>query len=207
MSGIIRRMSELLGLDLIELIRTAGYLGLFAIVFLESGIPIGFFFPGDSLLFTAGLLSASGIFNIFILTPLLTLAAILGDSAGYWIGKRYGRKLFAKENARILSAKNLARTEAFYAKYGARAIIIARFVPVVRTFTPILAGVGAMRYGTFLRYNVIGAVLWATGVTVLGFFLGSLIPDIDRYLIPIVIAIILLSLVPILFEALRAQKN
>lgn len=200
-------MSELIGVDLIELIRTAGYLGLFAIVFLESGIPVGFFLPGDSLLFTAGVLASAGFFNIFLLASLLTLAAILGDSAGYWLGARFGRGLFEKENALFLSKKNLARTEAFYAKYGVRAIILARFVPVVRTFTPIFAGVAKMHYGTFLTYNIVGGVLWGTGVTVLGFSLGSLIPDIEKYLHYIIGIIIIASVLPIVFEVLKARKE
>jgi len=201
------RMSELLGFDLPEFIRAIGYLGIFIIVFLESGIPIGFFLPGDSLLFSAGLLAALGVFNLFTLITLVVIAAILGDSAGYWLGKRFGRKLFDKEKALFLSKKNLARTEAFYEKYGSRAIILARFVPVVRTFTPILAGVAHMHYSTFIRYNIIGAFVWGAGVTTLGFFLGSIIPDIDKYLLPIVGLIIILSLLPIVFEVLKTRKN
>ena len=199
-------MSELLGLDLTEFIRAIGYVGVFVIVFLESGIPIGFFLPGDSLLFSAGLLAALGAFNLYALVTLVVVAAILGDSVGYWLGARYGRCLF-KEEAIFLNMKNLERTEAFYAKYGSRAIILARFVPVVRTFTPILAGVGSMKYATFIRYNIIGAFLWGMGVTVLGFFLGSVIPDVDQYLLPIVIAIIVVSFLPIAFEVIKARKR
>lgn len=200
-------MSELLGFDLIELIRAIGYVGIFVIVFLESGIPIGFFLPGDSLLFSAGLLAALGAFNLFALVALVVVAAILGDSAGYWLGAKYGRCLFTDRNGFFLNPKNLRRTEAFYEKYGTRAIILARFVPVVRTFTPILAGVGQMKYATFIRYNIIGAVIWGAGVTTLGFFLGSIIPDIDRYLLPIVGLIILISLLPVLLEILKARKK
>lgn len=200
-------MSELLGLDLTEFIRAIGYVGVFVIVFLESGIPLGFFLPGDSLLFSAGLLSALGAFNLFALVALVVVAAILGDSAGYWLGARYGRCLFKEKGGFFLNQKNLARTEAFYAKYGSRAIILARFVPVVRTFTPILAGVGSMKYATFIRYNIVGALLWGAGVTTLGFFLGSVIPDVDQYLLPIVIAIILVSFLPIAFEVIKARKH
>jgi membrane-associated protein len=200
-------MSDIIGVDLIELIRTAGYAGLFAIVFLESGIPVGFFLPGDSLLFTAGILASADFFNIFILAGLVSIAAILGDSAGYWLGARFGRQLFEKEKALFLSKKNLARTEKFYERYGVRAIILARFVPVVRTFTPIFAGVAQMRYSTFLTYNIIGALLWGAGLTVLGFSLGSLIPDIEKYLHYIVIVIIILSALPIVFEVLKARKE
>ncbi len=200
-------MSELIGVDLLELIRTAGYLGLFAIVFLESGIPVGFFLPGDSLLFTAGILASADFFNIFLLAGLVTVAAILGDSAGYFLGARFGRGLFEKENVLFLSKKNLARTEVFYKKYGVRAIILARFVPVVRTFTPIFAGVAHMHYATFLTYNIIGALLWGCGLTVLGFSLGSLIPDIEKYLHYIVVLIIIASILPIVFEVLKARKE
>lgn len=200
-------MSELLGLDLTEFIRAIGYVGVFTIVFLESGIPIGFFLPGDSLLFSAGLLAALGAFNLYALVALVVVAAILGDSVGYWLGSRYGRCLFKEEGGLFLNQKNLKRTEEFYEKYGSRAIILARFVPVVRTFTPILAGVGSMKYSTFIRYNIVGALLWGAGVTTLGFFLGSVIPDVDKYLLPIVLVIIIFSFVPIAFEILKARKR
>lgn len=200
-------MSDIIGIDLIELIRTAGYLGLFIIVFLESGIPLGFFLPGDSLLFTAGILASADFFNIFLLAGLVSVAAILGDNAGYWLGARFGRKLFEKEKALFLSKKNLVRTEKFYEKYGVRAIVLARFVPVVRTFTPIFAGVAQMRYKTFLAYNVIGALLWGAGLTVIGFSLGSLIPNITDYLHYIVVFIIIVSALPVAFEVLRARKE
>lgn len=200
-------MSELLGFDLTELIRAVGYVGIFIIVFLESGIPIGFFLPGDSLLFSAGLLAALGAFNLFALVVLVVVAAILGDSVGYWLGAKYGRCMFKETGGFFLNMKNLRRTEVFYEKYGTRAIILARFVPVVRTFTPILAGVGSMKYSTFIRYNIIGALIWGVGVTVLGFFLGSVIPDVDQYLLPIVGLIIVISFVPILLEVLKARKK
>jgi len=193
--------------DLPELIRAIGYVGIFVIVFLESGIPIGFFLPGDSLLFTAGLLAALGAFNPLALIVLVPVAAILGDSAGYFLGARYGRCLFSSKDAFFLSKKNLARTEAFYEKHGPKAIILARFVPVVRTFTPILAGVARMRYETFLRYNVIGGVLWGAGLIVLGYFLGSIIPDIDRFLLPIILGIIVVSFLPVVFELLKARRK
>lgn len=193
--------------DLPELIRAIGYVGIFAIVFLESGIPIGFFLPGDSLLFTAGLLAALGAFNPLALVLLLPVAAILGDSAGYFLGAKYGRCLFSSKDAFFLSKKNLARTEAFYEKHGPKAIILARFVPVVRTFTPILAGVAHMRYETFLKYNIIGGVLWGAGLIVLGYFLGSMIPDIDRFLLPIILGIIVVSFLPVVFELLKARRK
>lgn len=191
------------GLELPELVQAVGYVGLVSIVFLESGIPIGFFLPGDTLLFTAGLLAALGTFNLYALILLAVIAAILGDSAGYWLGKKFGRALFANDTARVLSAKNLARTEAFYAKHGAKAVILARFVPVVRTFVPLLAGVGTMPYRTFVKYNVAGAILWGAGVPLLGYFLGTLIPDIDRYLIPIVLVLAAISFLPVLRELFK----
>jgi len=193
-------------MDLPEVIRTIGYAGVFSIVFLESGIPFGFFLPGDSLLFTAGLLSALNVFNLFLLIVLVIIAAIAGDSVGYWLGSKFGRHLFQKEDAIFLSKKNLERTEAFYEKHGPKAIILARFVPVVRTFTPILAGVAKMQYATFIRYNIIGAVLWGAGVTTLGYFLGALIPDVDHYLLPIILVIIVVSFLPIVFEVLKEYR-
>ena len=194
-------------LSLIELAQAAGYAGIFLIVFLESGVPIGFFLPGDTLLFATGLLAAQGIFDIVPLILLIVIAAITGDSVGYWFGSHFGPKLFHKEDALFLSKKNIERTEAFYARYGKTAIILARFVPVVRTFVPIMAGVGSMQYRTFLTYNVIGALIWGAGVTLLGYGLGSVLPDPDRYLLPLVVIFAIISTIPIVTEWYRSQKK
>lgn len=189
-------------LDLVSLIKTAGYLGVFSIVFLESGMLVGFFFPGDSLLFTAGFLASQGFLDIRILVPGLFLAAVLGNSTGYYLGKNIGRKLFNKENSIWFNKKHLIRAERFYQKHGGKAIVLAQFVPVVRAFVPFVAGIGVMKYRRFVFFNFFGAVLWAVGVTLAGYYLGSLIPDVDKYLLPIVGLIIFASILPALHHAL-----
>lgn len=199
-------MSELLNFDLIGIIQTFGYIGLFIIIFSESGLFFGFFLPGDSLLFTAGLLAASGFLNIYLLIPLLLFAAIVGDNVGYWFGKTIGPKIFNKEHSFFFNKRHIGRAKDFYEKYGSRAVILARFVPIVRTFTPILAGVGEMRYPLFVRYNIIGGMLWAAGVTLLGYLLGNTIPNIDQYLPLIVLGIIFISFLPIILEIIKTRK-
>lgn len=194
-----------LHVDLLTVVQTAGYLGLFAIIFAESGLFFGFFLPGDSLLFTAGLVASQGALNIVLLLVLLALAAILGDTVGYWFGAKVGSALFRREDSFFFRKKHLERTREFYARYGSRAVVLSRFMPVVRTFTPILAGVGAMPYQTFLRYNILGALLWACGVTLLGYFLGGAVPDVESYLFPIVLAVIILSFLPIVWEILKER--
>jgi len=183
--------------------------GLFLIVFAESGLLIGFFLPGDSLLFTAGLLSSQGKFGLNF--PLILvgcfLAAVIGDQVGYQFGKHVGPSLFRRPNSRIFKQTHVDRTRAFFEEHGPKTIVLARFVPVVRTFAPILAGVGEMPYRVFTRYNVVGAFLWAVGVTTAGYVLGTTIPSIDRYLLPIIFVIILLSLLPPLLEYRRHRKQ
>lgn len=184
------------GVDLESLIQTVGYLGMFAIVFAETGLLIGFFLPGDSLLFTAGFLASQDYLNIWLLVIVCFTAAVLGDAVGYFIGNRFGRQLFIKEESRLFKPKYLMQAEAFFAKHGGKAIIIARFMPIVRTFIPVIAGVSAMHYRRFFSYNVIGALLWAVGVTVAGYFLGSTIPGVDKYLLPIIALIVIVSILP-----------
>lgn len=193
--------------DIVALIEWGGYVGLAAIIFAESGLFFGFFLPGDSLLFTAGFLASQGYLNIWILAPLLFIAAVAGDSIGYAFGYRVGPALFSRADSRFLKKEYLVRTEHFFEKYGSRAIIIARFIPIVRTFTPILAGVGKMRYATFLSFNIIGAGLWALGLTYLGYFLGSVIPGIDQYLLPIILAIIIISVLPPCYEYWKSRRT
>ena len=200
-------MIDLFHIDLIGLIKTFGYLGIFTIVFAESGLFFGFFFPGDSLLFTAGLIASQGFLNIWILVPLIILGAILGDNVGYWFGAKVGPKIFTREDSFFFHKRHVERTHNFYLKYGAKAVVLARFIPIVRTFTPILAGVGTMPYGTFLKWNIIGGVLWGAGVTLLSYFLGAIIPGIDRYLLPIVIGIIVASFLPIAFEFFKSRTK
>ena len=182
--------------DLPELIKTWGYLGLFFVVFAESGLFFGFFFPGDSLLFTAGFLASRGFLNIWILVPLMVVAAISGDSTGYFIGNKFGDWLMKKRDSLFFKRRYLLEAQQFYEKHGGKTIMLARFVPAVRTFAPIVAGMAKMEYRKFISYNVWGGLVWGVGMTCLGFFLGSIIPNVDKYLLPIVGAIIVLSVLP-----------
>lgn len=196
-------MEILFGYNLENLIRTIGYFGLFGIVFAESGLFIGFFLPGDSLLFTAGFLASQGHLNIYILTLGAFFAAVLGDNFGYAFGRRIGPKIFKKENSLIFHKNHLERARIFYEKHGGRTLVLARFMPIIRTFAPILAGVGNMNWRTFFFYNITGALLWAVGIALAGYILGSTIPGVDRYLIPIIIAIILTSFLPTLAHIIK----
>jgi membrane-associated protein len=191
---------SIFNVDIAELIKVVGYFGMFIIVFAESGVFFGFFLPGGSLIFTAGLLASQGLFNIYWLVFFLALAAILGDSTGYWFGAKVGPKIFKKEDSIFFNKKYLERTEDFYKKYGKTTVIIGRFVPIVRTFAPILAGVGKMNYRKFLFYNIIGAFLWAVGLALLGFYLGVAVPGIEKYILPIIVLIVFLSVLPIIFN-------
>ncbi len=189
--------------NLVSLIKTVGYFGLFGIIFAESGLFIGFFLPGDSLLFTAGFLASQHFLNIWILIFLSFAGAVLGDSVGYAFGKKVGPKIFSREDSMIFHKDHLDRAKAFYAKHGAKTIFLARFIPIIRTFAPIVAGVGEMQYRTFLIYNVLGGVLWAIGIPLIGYFLGNVIPNIDHYLLPIIALIILISVLPMIIHILK----
>ena len=177
--------------DLETILPTIGYLGILAVVFAESGLLIGFFLPGDSLLFTAGFLASQGIFDIRLLCLVAFIGAVTGDSVGYTFGHRVGKKLFQREDSLLFHKDNVEKARIFYEKHGKMSIILARFVPFVRTFAPIIAGIGDMHYATFLSFNVIGGLLWGIGVTVAGFFLGRSIPNADTYLLPIVALIVI----------------
>jgi len=192
-----------------KLIETFGTIGLFVIIFAESGLLIGFFLPGDSLLFTAGLLASQGKFglNLPVLLIGCFIAAVAGDQVGYMFGQKAGPALFRRENSRIFKQQYVHRANEFFERHGKKTIVIARFVPIVRTFAPILAGVGAMQYRSFVMFNVIGALLWAVGVTTAGYVLGDTIPDIDKYLLPIIGVIILLSVLPPAIEILRHRRR
>ncbi len=176
------------------------YIGIFAVVFAESGFLLGFFLPGDSLLFTAGLLAAHGIFNIWILVPMTIVAAILGDSFGYYWGRKLGPKIFIREDSFLFHKKHVERTKAFFDKHGKKTIILARFIPIVRTFAPIFAGVGDMAYSTFLSFNIVGGIIWGGGVLLVGFFLGTAFPGIEQFLSYIILAILALSVYPVARE-------
>ncbi len=187
---------------LVEYFSTYGIFGiyavLFSIIFAESGLLIGFFLPGDSLLFTAGFLASKGLFglNIYVLIPGFFIAAVVGDSVGYAFGHKVGRNLFRKKESTLFHPDHLKKAEAFYEKYGKKTIIIARFIPLVRTFAPIVAGIARMDYPTFLIYNIIGGVLWAIGLPLAGYALGGLIPGSEKLLEPVIFGIIFISLLP-----------
>lgn len=199
--------------DLQTLITTVGVIGVASIVFAESGLLIGFFLPGDSLLFTAGFLTQQGILNINIhlFVVILFIAAALGDSAGYAFGHKVGRRLFKRKESFLFDPENLVRAEKFYEENGSKTIVLARFIPIVRTFAPIVAGIGKMSYSTFLAYNLIGAFLWAVGITYLGYFVGTWFEangiEIDTYLLPIIAGIIILSIAPAAYHILKDKKQ
>lgn len=200
-------MGTLFGIDLVSFIKAAGYLGLFAIAASESGLLIGLFLPGDSLLITSGVLAAQHYLSLPLLLIFLPLGAIAGDSAGYYMGRKAGPLLFVREDSIFFHKAHLERARLFYERFGGRALILARFMPIVRTFAPILAGVGSMEYGKFLVYNVTGALLWANGLLLLGYGLGSAIPDIDHYLLPIILIIITLSVLPTVIHVLKDKER
>jgi membrane-associated protein len=191
------------------LISTLGVAGVLAAVFAESGLLIGFFLPGDSLLFTVGLLIADGRYvhlPLWLACLLIALAAIAGDQVGYLFGRRVGPRLFRRPDSRLFKHENLERAEGFFQRHGARSIVLARFVPVVRTFTPIVAGASRMPYRTFVWFNVLGGVLWGSGVTVLGYFLGQ-VAFVHDHIELILIGIVAVSLLPILVEFLRSRHR
>ena len=202
------------GVDIQTIIRVGGYIGLFAIIFAESGLFVGFFLPGDSLLFTAGFLASQNVLHIWYVIGIVFIAAVLGDNVGYVFGRRIGPKLFYKEDSFFFHKDHLKRAEKFYEEHGPKTIVIARFMPIVRTFAPIVAGIGKMHYTTFFIYNVVGGVLWGIGIPLAGYFLGQTIPNIDHYLAPIIIGIIIASIAPGFYHVAkeyrahkRAQKD
>jgi len=190
-----------------SLIQWGGYGVLFAIVFAETGLLVGFFLPGDSLLITAGLLAANGTLNIWGLNALLIVAAVVGDSVGYAIGRRLGPRLFTRQKSLLFNPAHVERTRRFYEKYGAKTIVIARFVPIVRTFAPVLAGVGRMEYRRFIFYNVAGGVGWVVSMTWAGYLLRQSIPNIGSYIHIVVPVVIVLSCIPIAVELLRERQR
>ena len=193
--------------DLESFIKTIGLLGVFGVIFAETGLLIGFFLPGDSLLFMAGFLASQDFLNFPALMAGTFIAAVVGDSVGYAFGKKAGPAIFRKEDSRFFNKKNLDRAQKFYEKHGGKTIILARFMPIVRTFAPILAGVGKMKYTHFIAYNVIGGFVWTVGLTSLGFYLGNILLDPDKYILPIIILIIVLSVLPGIIHAMRDKET
>lgn len=192
--------------DLPQLIQTVSYAGIAGIVFAESGLLAGFFLPGDSLLITAGLLAKDGQLNLGLVMLTVAVAAVLGDSAGYAIGRRFGGNAFRNQGSRLLKPEYVNRTSTFFETHGGKALILARFVPVIRTVAPTMAGVGQMPYGQFLRYNVVGALLWSLSVPLLGFLLGGLIPNLDQYILLVIGVVVLLSVIPVVLEFRKARQ-
>jgi membrane-associated protein len=190
-----------------ELIRWGGHAVLIAIVFAETGIMAGFFLPGDSLLVTAGLLASAKALNVGLLLAELSVAAIVGDSLNYAIGRRIGPKLFTREDSLLFRKSHLERTRAFYEKYGAKTIVLARFVPIIRTFAPAVAGVAQMNYSRFILYNVLGGLAWVFLMVLTGYFLGRTIPNIDQHMHKIILIVIALSFIPILVEYLKSRRE
>jgi membrane-associated protein len=192
---------------LYELVRWGGYVALVAIVFTETGLLVGFFLPGDSLLITAGLVAAAGGLDIWVLNGLLSAAAIVGDSVGYAIGYRTGPRIFSQEDSRWFHRNHLVRTHEFYARHGGKTIVLARFVPIIRTFAPVVAGVGQMQYRRFVAYNVLGGIGWVASMTWAGYLLGHTIPDIGRYMHVVIAVVIVLSVIPIGLEWWKARAR
>ena len=193
--------------DLPGLVQWAGYFGLTAIIFTETGLFFGFFLPGDSLLVTAGLLATQGFdLNVYKLGALLNIAAIVGDNTNYWIGRLSGPRIFNREESLFFRRKHVDRAHAFYEKHGAKTIVLARFMPIIRTFAPLVAGVARMNYRTFLTYSVLGGTFWIWSMLFIGYFLGRQVPGIDKHIELVIIAVIFLSILPGIIAALRERK-
>jgi membrane-associated protein len=213
----LRLFGAIPGIDLVDVIIGLGIVAIVAVIFAESGLLIGFFLPGDSLLFTAGVLYHAGVlpgnvpipFPVFLL--LLFIAAVLGDTIGYWFGRKAGPRIFKKPDARLFKQSHVTKAQEFYERHGGKTIIIARFVPIVRTFAPIVAGTAHMQYNRFLAFNVIGGFVWTFGITSLGYFVGAAFEaaglDIDHVLLPIIALIIFVSIAPPAVHILKDKKN
>jgi len=189
-----------------DLIGWGGYAILFLVMYVETGLFVGFFLPGDSLLITAGIFAAAGKLDIAFLNILLVIAAIIGDSTGYYFGQRIGRPLF-ESDSRIFKAKYLHRAKSFYDRHGGKTIILARFMPIIRTFAPIVAGTAEMHYRKFLLYNIVGAVVWVTGMTLVGYYIGSVVPNIEKNMGILVIIIVILSFIPGVIGYWKERRN
>jgi len=192
--------------DLPTLLHTVSYAGIFAILFAESGLLVGIVLPGDSLLITAGLLSAQGSLSVLGVMAVAVLGAVLGDTIGYWIGRGLEPAVFRRPESRFFKPAYVERARSYFERYGTSTLIIARFVPVVRTLVPTMAGIGGMRYPKFFRYNLVGGVLWGVGIPLAGFYLGQLIPNLDRYIVLIIGLVFVFSLVPLGLELWKQRR-
>ena len=193
--------------NLISLIKAAGYFGMFGILFAETGLLVGVIFPGDSLLFTAGFLASQGFLKIGVLCLVTFLGAVIGDNTGYWLGRLFGPRIFSRPESFFFKPRYVREAHKFFERYGSKTVVLARFIPIIRTFAPPMAGVGFMNYAVYLTYSIVGGALWAVGIPVAGYYLGAVIPGVDRYLLPMVILIVLLSLLPGIWHVLRDAEN
>jgi len=190
-----------------ELIRIVGFYGLIAIVFAETGLLVGFFLPGDSLLITAGLFAARGDLSIHALIPTLILAAIVGNATGYWIGARTGAALYSRPDSLLFRREHVRMTHEYYERHGGKTVVLAQFIPILRTFAPVVAGVGQMGYRQFAMFNVLGAILWVSSMTSAGYLLGNLVPNIEKRIHIVVAVVILVSLIPPAIAFLKSRRT
>jgi membrane-associated protein len=201
LSDLFSRLS-----NLPELVQWAGVFGLAAIVFSETGLLVGVFLPGDSLLVTAGLFAARGYLNVYVLAPVLTLAAICGNSLGYFIGHTTGPRIFNRENSLFFNKKHAIRAHEFYQRHGRKTIVLAQFMPIIRTFSPVIAGVGGMSFRVFMTFNIIGAFVWIWSMVSIGYFLGTYIPGIDQHIEIVILIVVFLSILPGLIGAYKGRR-
>lgn len=193
--------------DVESIIKWGGLAMICGIIFAETGLMIGFFLPGDSLLVTAGVFAAAGHIDLYMMLLLVSLCAVVGDQLGYYIGQKTGPALFNREDSLLFKRSHVLRAQQFYERYGSKTILIARFVPVVRTFAPIVAGVGQMKYRSFVTYNVAGGVLWVFSMILLGFFIGNTVPDIDKHIHKVILVVVFLSILPAIIEVIRERRR
>lgn len=192
--------------DVSGLVQAAGYIGLTGIIFAETGLLVGFFLPGDSLLVSAGLLGSQGLIDIVLLGMLLTVAAVVGDSVGYAVGKAAGPRLFTRDDSLLFNKKHLIRAHEFYDRHGGKTIVIARFMPIIRTFAPVVAGMGGMQYSRFIAYNVVGGVAWVWSMLLTGYFLGRYVPGIAQHIELVIVAVVILSILPAVIGRFQASQ-
>ena len=194
-------------INLLALLQAVGYLGIFAIIFAESGLFFAFFLPGDSLLFSAGILSSRGIFSLPAIIITVMVASVLGGLFGYFFGRKLGDALFTRKDSLLFKKRHLERTSAFYEKHGSKTVVIARFVPIVRTFAPIIAGASLMHHRKFLLSNAIGGIAWSIAIPTAGYFLGSRIPNVDAYILPLIVGVVGLSLLPVAYHVIKEKYS
>lgn len=200
-------MGFLFGYNIDEFVKALGLIGVFLVVFSESGLLLGFFLPGDSLLFTAGFLASQNYVGIVPLMLISFGAAVLGDNTGYFLGNKFGAKIFLHQNSLIFRKENLEKAKLFYQRHGGATLILARFIPFLRAVAPTLAGAGEMKYSRFIAYNVLGAMIWAFGLTLLGYLFGNAIPNVDKYFFPVIGSVIVLSFLPMVLPLFLKKKN